>query len=70
MKLREPQDVDAAYETWGASCGPAALAALLGLDLEHVREAVSNGGEFRGYMNIPMMRAALERLRVPYLVLR
>lgn len=70
QKPREPQDVDAAYEAWGASCGPAALAAALGLDLADVRAAVSTAGKFQGYMNITHMRNALEFLRVRYRPLR
>lgn len=67
---REPQDVDAAYESWGATCGPAALAAVLGLDLEDVRAAVSTSGRFQGYMNLTHMRNALEFMRVRYQALR
>lgn len=62
VMLREPPDLDAAHDAWGANCGPAALAAALSLSLEDVREAVSFGGEFKGYMGALDMKAALEKL--------
>lgn len=59
--LRAPRDVDAQYDAWGANCGPAALAAALGLDVVDVRDAVS---PFRGYMGVRDMVRALEHLQV------
>ena len=57
-------DVDEA-DAWGANCGPAALAGAFGLQLADVREAVSDGPAFRGYMTITHMRAAIDRLAPP-----
>lgn len=59
-----PSDFDTAHDEWGANCGPASLAAALDLKLADVREAVSEGGRFRGYMSITNMRAALHRLGI------
>lgn len=59
-------ELQRAYDVWGASCGPAALAAALGLPIDDVREAVSDrvDGElvFRGYMNITQMSDAIVRM--------
>jgi hypothetical protein len=54
-------DIRQAVEDWGCSCGPASLAACLGLDLPSVR---SHLGDFasKGYMNPTAMKAALARL--------
>lgn len=53
---------DPALDEWGANCGPAALAAALGRSkIADVREAVSEGGKFRGYMSITNMKAAIPR---------
>lgn len=37
--LYAPPDVDAAHDSWKANCGPAALAALLGVPVADVRRA-------------------------------
>ena len=51
MTLHRPADFEQAHLRWGANCGPAAIAAALGLELADVREAVSGGRrKFRGYM--------------------
>jgi hypothetical protein len=54
-------DIRQAVEEWNANCGPASLAACLGLDLGAVR---SHLGDFasKGYMNPTAMKAALARL--------
>jgi hypothetical protein len=52
----EPADVEAAYAEWGALCGPAALAALLGRELAGVRGYFA---DYRGYVNPRTMEAAL-----------
>jgi hypothetical protein len=54
-----PADFDAANAEWGANCGPASLAAALGLQLADVRAAVSDKGKFRGYMTITHMKQAI-----------
>jgi hypothetical protein len=59
-----PADLEAARAEWGANCGPAALAAALGLQLADVRTAVSDKGKFRGYMTITHMREAIATLGV------
>ncbi len=64
LELKALIDVDEAIKTWGANCGPAALAGALGLQLADVREAVSDDGQFRGYMSITNMRDAMRRLGV------
>lgn len=52
-------DVDAAHESWGANCGPTALAAALGLStVGAVREFVQ---PFRGFMAPTDMREAVRR---------
>ncbi len=54
-------DAIQAWESWGCNCGPAALAACLGLTPEDVRPHL---GDFarRGYMNPTMMGQALASL--------
>ena len=56
--LYVPRDVDEAGAAWGANCGPAALAALLGREVAGVRELVQ---PFKGYMTPTAMQAALDR---------
>ncbi len=69
IALFTPPDVDAAYDAWGATCGPCALAAALGVPVEAVRDAVSKpsseaerGSEFPGYMGIGDIRRAVQRM--------
>lgn len=61
-----PDDVEIALSTWGATCGPAALAAALGLPLAAVRDAVCSGTPpaFKGYMGVSDMLDACSVLRV------
>lgn len=47
-----------ARETWGANCGPGALAAVLGLTLDNARHLL-RGFNAKRYTNPSMMRAAL-----------
>jgi hypothetical protein len=54
-----PADFEAASAEWGANCGPASLAAALGVQLADVRAAVSEKGKFRGYMTITHMKQAI-----------
>jgi hypothetical protein len=63
MKLFTPPDTDAAFEQWGANCGPCALAALLSFSLDRLRHHLP-GFENRRYMNPTHMLAALSSLRV------
>ena len=58
MTLYAPSDVDAAYESWGANCGPCSLAAILGVPVADVRQYV-NGFDKKRYMNLTEMMAAL-----------
>lgn len=59
----------AAYEEWGANCGPGALAGLLGLTLDDVRPHMGDFEE-KGYTNPTLMYAALKSLAVPFEKLR
>lgn len=54
-------DQQDAYETWGANCGPGALAGICGLTLDEVRPLIP-GFESKGYTNPTMMFDALRRL--------
>jgi hypothetical protein len=54
-----------AAEEWHLSCGPAAVAALLGLTLPQVRPHLGTF-EAKGYMSPTMMYAALRSLGVPW----
>jgi hypothetical protein len=61
LQLVALSDIDEAVDSWGANCGPAALAGALGLQLADVRTSVSEAGKFRGYMTIAAMKAAITR---------
>lgn len=52
------EDVVKASDEWGANCGPAALAAVLGLTLAEVRPHLGDF-ERKGYMNPTLMFQAL-----------
>jgi hypothetical protein len=62
-----PPDAEEAYNAWGATCGPAALAAILARPVMSLREAMQ---PYKGYTPIADMRRALDRLGVSYRVLR
>ncbi len=64
MSLYTPSDVDAAYERWGANCGPCALAAILGREVEAVRSSMDANWETRRYTNLTHMVEALRRANV------
>ncbi len=51
-------DVDLAFETWGCNCGPAAIAAILGLTLDEVRRHMGDF-EVRRYTNPTLMGESL-----------
>jgi hypothetical protein len=57
-------ECEAAYAEWRCNCGPAALAAVLGLPLHRVRPAVEAAGfgRSRPYLSPTMMAAALRNL--------
>ena len=55
----------AASESWGANCGPAALAAVIGESLEFVRPHMGDF-ERKGYTNPTMMYRALQSLGVEW----
>lgn len=53
-------DSDRAHREWKATCGPHAIAAALGLTLDHVRQYLH---EYRGWMNPTQMTRTLLALR-------
>ncbi|HEY6231463.1 MAG TPA: hypothetical protein VIW64_09365 [Pyrinomonadaceae bacterium] len=55
-----PNDIEAAADSWSANCGPCALAALLEVPVNQVRD-VLDGFDQRKYMNITHMKNALDR---------
>lgn len=57
----------AAYDEWGANCGPNALAFALQIPLTEVRGKIP-GFEAKRYTSPTMMKAALENLRAPFAV--
>lgn len=61
-------ELHAASESWGCNCGPAALAAILGVKLDVARVAIPNFEE-RRYTTPTMMQKALEALNVPFIKL-
>jgi hypothetical protein len=64
--IYSPTDVDAAYDDWGANCGPATLAAILGCEVEAVRRFMDSGWERRRYTNLMHMHAALRNAGVQH----
>jgi hypothetical protein len=61
--LYTPPDIRSASESWGANCGPAALAAITREPLEAVRPHLCDF-ESKGYTNPTMMYAALTAMRL------
>lgn len=59
--LRSIGDIDREADAWGANCGPAAIAAALEVQLADVRDAVSPGGAFKGFMGANDLKAAIPR---------
>lgn len=59
--LFEPPDLDEAAAAWKANCGPASVAALLGLTCADVRPHF-HGHEQRGYANPTHVQHALRSL--------
>jgi hypothetical protein len=61
--LYTPPDVDQAHAEWGANCGPAALAAIIGSPLAAVKDAFQRYGfGQRGYCNPSQMVQAVRDL--------
>jgi hypothetical protein len=57
------EDVERAYEQWGANCGPAAVAAICGMTLDEVRPVFeAHGFADKHYTNPTMMFAILSAL--------
>jgi len=54
--------IDAANKAWHCTCGPVAIACILGLTLDQVRPLI--GSDYRGWMNPTQVRAALDRAGV------
>lgn len=54
------EDAERAYDEWNCNCGPAALAAVLGMTLDAVRPLIP-GFEQKGYTNPTMMFEALKQ---------
>jgi hypothetical protein len=65
--LYVPPDVQAAYEAFGANCGPAALAAMLGRPVMDLRRAIE---PFRGFMSFADMIRSLKSLGVEHVTMR
>jgi len=59
-----PSDVEAAYQEWGANCGPAALAAVLGVPLARVRRLFPEFAR-KPWVNPSTMWTALSLARRP-----
>jgi len=60
-------EADAAHAQWGCNCGPAALAAVLGVSLDTVRRATDAVGfGTRRYMSPTMMQQAIAKAGATY----
>lgn len=66
-ELLAPTDTLEAFETWEATCGPAALAAILGRSVMSLREKVK---PYRGFMSIADMLRSLRSLKVEHTLMR
>src|SRR5436305_1207827 len=55
------QDAELAYGTWGANCGPGAIAAIAGLTLEELRPSMGDF-EAKRYTNPTLMWQVLNNL--------
>jgi hypothetical protein len=54
------EDADRAYDSWGANCGPGAIAAVLAMTLDEVRPYLSAAGfDQKRYTNPTMMNDVL-----------
>jgi hypothetical protein len=60
-------DVERAYDLWGANCGPGAVAAIMGMTLDQIRPIMAaEGFETKHYTNPSMMNAVLRRVGRPW----
>lgn len=59
------RDAEAAHSEWGCNCGPAAIAAVMGLKLDEVRPFMGDF-ERKRYTNPTLMFETLDRLGRPY----
>jgi hypothetical protein len=59
------EDAVRAYDEWGCNCGPAAIAATLGLTLDQVRPHMGDF-EAKGYTNPTLMWRALQSIGVRF----
>jgi hypothetical protein len=57
-------DSEGAFDSWGANCGPHALAAALNLSLGEVKRAVIES--FKGWMNPTQMANALRHFGIEF----
>jgi hypothetical protein len=62
LALHVPSDVEAAYDAWGAACGPAAVAALLGMEVNSLRPHLGA----KRWANPSDIRRALDALERPH----
>jgi hypothetical protein len=58
-------EADIAYETWGANCGPGAIAAIMNLSLDKVRPLMGDF-ERKHYTNPTLMWEVLNRIGRPW----
>lgn len=63
-------DTDRAFDEWGCNCGPTALAAILGIGLDAVRQLCGQTFAAKRYMSPTMMWAALDRSGRPWRKMR
>lgn len=63
MNLYCPTDVTAANERFGASCGHAAIAAILGIEVTEAWQRARHAFEGRAWVSAPAMEEALSILR-------
>ena len=62
-------EAEAAYDDWGANCGPTAIAAICGLTLDELRPRLG-AFESKRYTNPTLMWAVLGRIGAEYRLVR
>jgi hypothetical protein len=60
------EDADRAYDEWGMNCGPGALAAIMGMNLDEVRLHIGTAFDRKHYTNPSMMNDALRSIGRPW----